>query len=321
MREPSSEWSSTSSDEGFAPPRPELVSLAARIPPNLKLGTATWACEGWAGDVYHRHYTGRQPLRRLEEYVRYPLFRSIGINSAFYERPSERVLESYARVLPSGFACVIKVWDRITARRFARNPRWGTLAGELNPDFLSAQLFTEAVHRPYTRIFRRQVPYFVFEFQAMRGADLPRPEQWATQLDEFFAALPRDARYAVELRNRELLTTQHGEVLRRHGVAHVLNSWTDMPPIGAQADLPWALAAEFTVVRALMKPGRRYEQAVQAFAPFDRVREVVPELRTDLLRVMSAAVRLSKDAVIHVNNRAEGSAPGTIRALAEALQT
>jgi len=49
--------------------------------------------------------------------------------------------------------------------------------------------------------------------------------------------LPRDFRYAVELRNPELLTDAHGAVLVRHGVAHVFNSWNEMPAIGAQLEL------------------------------------------------------------------------------------
>ncbi len=302
------------------PPRSDLVALARALPPNLMFGTATWACDGWAGEVYHRSYLGAQPRRRLEEYVRYPLFRTVGINSAFYERPSEDVLSTYARVLPPGYACIIKVWDRVTARRFIRDPRWGGLAGKLNPDFLSPTLFADAVLGPYTRIFRHHEPYFIFEFQAMRGGDLPSSAIWAEELDRFFAKIPHDFRYAVEIRNPQLLTRAHGDVLARHRLAHVFNWWTEMPPIGEQLALPWTMSASFTVVRALLKPGRRYADAVRAFQPYDRVREPSPELRADLLRLMGEASTRGIDAVIHLNNRAEGNAPGTIRALAEAWQ-
>jgi len=75
------------------------------------------------GDVYHRRYRGPEPARRLEEYTRYPLFRTVGIDSAFYDPPSEDELRSYARALPQGFPCVSKVWDRITAKRLARMRR------------------------------------------------------------------------------------------------------------------------------------------------------------------------------------------------------
>lgn len=298
-------------------PRDELAALAHQLPLNIKFGTSSWTVDGWAGDVYRRAYRGAQPAARLEEYVRYPLFRTVGINTAFYEAPAETILEAYARVLPLGYSCVVKVWDRITARRFIRDRRWADLAGQLNPDFLNAQLFLDQVLGRYARAFSRQALCFVFQFQAMRGGDLLGAAEWAERLDQFFGQLPKDYRYAVELRNAELLTDGHGEVLQRHGVAHVFNSWTEMPPIATQLHLPWTLGAEFTVARALMKPGRKYAEAVRAFEPYDRVREVLPELRRDLLRLVSEAQARRIDALIHINNRAEGNAPGTIRALTE----
>ena len=301
-----------------APPA-ALISLAQHIPPSIRFGTSTWTYDGWAGEVYHRPYRSAQPARRLEEYVRYPLFRTVGIDSAFYEPPSDEVLTAYARALPPGFPCVSKVWDRITARRLTQDPRWGNLAGQKNPDFLNADLFKDAVLGPYARAFSDHAGAFVFEFQAMRGKDQPEPAQWAEELDAFLTQLPRDFRYAVELRNRELLTAAHGAVLARHGVAHVFNSWTEMPTIGEQLELPWSFPADFTVARALLRPGRRYADAVKLFEPYDRIREPQPELRQDLLRLIAEAIRRRIEALILANNRLEGNAPGTIRALAAAL--
>jgi len=289
-------------------PSGELVELAERLPATVRFGTSTWTYDGWTGDVYHRRYRGAQPAKRLEEYVRYPLFRTVGIDSAFYEPPSEDVLRAYAHALPPGFPCVSKVWDRFTAKR---------LDGKRNPDFLNAALFKDAVLGPYDRAFRGHAGCFVFEFQAMRGADLPHPLEWADQLDGFLAQLPRDFRYAVELRNPELLTDIHGDVLRRHGVAHVFNSRTEVPPIGAQIDLTWTFPAEFTVARALLKPGRRYADAVKAFEPYDRIREPLPDLRADILRLVQEALRRRIEAFILASNRAEGNAPGTIREVAK----
>ena len=304
-------------DDVLPAPRVELADLAARVPSNIRFGTSTWTYDGWTGDVYHRHYRGVQPAKRLEEYGRYPLFRTVGIDSAFYEPLTEATLTAYANALPPGFPCVSKVWDRITARRYNQDRRWGNLGGQRNPNFLDAQLFKDAVLLPYSRAFRDHAGCFVFEFQAMRGKDLPDIGPWAEELHGFFAQLPNDFRYAVELRNPELLHDLHGAVLREHGVAHVFNSWTEMPPIGAQIDLGWTFPAGFTVARALLKPGRKYEDAVRLFEPYDRVQEPVPELRRDLMRLMAEAVRRRIEALIVVNNRAEGNAPATIRALAQ----
>ena len=68
-------------------------------------------------------------------------------------------------------------------------------------------------------------------------------------------------------------------VLREHGVAHVFNSWTRMPPIGDQLDLPGSVPGPFLVARALLRPGRTYDEAVDAFAPYDRIQEPNPKLR------------------------------------------
>lgn len=304
-------------DDVLPPPPPEVTTLAQGIPPTIRFGTSTWTYDGWRGEVYHRAYRGPQPAKRLEEYVRYPLFRTVGIDSAFYDPPSDEVLAAYAESLPPGFPCVSKVWDRITVKRFTPDARWGEFAGQPNPDFLNADLFKEAVLGPYQRAFRDHAGAFVFEFQAMRGRDLPDPLDWADRLDRFFKELPPDFRYAVELRNRELLTDIHGEVLKAHGVAHVFNAWNEMPPIGAQLDLGWTFPADFTVARVLLKPGRSYADAVKLFEPYERVQEPNPALRQDILRLMAEAVRRRIEALIVVNNRAEGNAPGTIRALAE----
>src|SRR5437879_5625553 len=126
-------------------PRADLVALARRIPSNIKFGVSTWTYDGWAGDVYHRPYRGAEPARRLEEYARYPLFGTVGIDSAYYEPPTEEALAAYARALPGGFPCVSKVWDRITAKRLDR---------QLNPDFLIVDLFKQAVLGPFARVFR-----------------------------------------------------------------------------------------------------------------------------------------------------------------------
>jgi len=291
-------------------PRADLVALGRRIPSNIKFGVSTWTYDGWAGDVYHRPYRGAEPARRLEEYARYPLFGTVGIDSAYYEPPTEEALAAYARALPGGFPCVSKVWDRITAKRLDR---------QLNPDFLNVDLFKEAVLGPFARVFRDHAGCFVFEFQPMRGRDLPGRSGWVEQLDRFLSQLPRDFRYGVELRNAELLCEDHGAVLARHGVAHVFNSWNEMPPIGEQLELPWTFPAGFTVVRALLRPGRAYADAVKLFEPYDRIRDPQPEVRQDLLHVVAEVMRRRLEALLLVNNRLEGNAPGTIRALVEAL--
>jgi hypothetical protein len=85
-----------------------------------------------------------------------------------------------------------------------------------------------------------------------------------------------------------------------------------MPPIGHQLDLPGSVSATFLVARALLRPGRTYDEAVDAFSPYDRIQDPAPHLRRDLLRLIETAVHARIPAYLLVNNRAEGSAPLTV---------
>ena len=99
------------------------------------------------------------------------------------------------------------------------------------------------------------------------------------------------------------------------GVAHVLNSWTRMPSLTDQASLP--TPAEFTVVRALLRPGRAYEDAVARFLPYDKIGEAQPETRNALRDWIRRMREERRTSYIFVNNRLEGNAPETIRSVVD----
>jgi len=297
----------------------EFERLRARIPSLVRFGTSTWNYPGWRGLVYHRDYgTRATAAKMLEEYAAFPLFGTVGIDSSYYGPPTENVLRSYAEHLPAGFPTISKVWSQITVHAFtkAQDP---ARAGKVNPDFLNPDLFLEEILEPYQRHLAANTGPFVFEFQTIAKSTGINPASFASRLDQFFNALPRDAQYGVEIRNEEFLTPMYFAVLREHGVAHVFNSWTRMPPLGHQLDLPGSVSGPFILARALLRPGRSYNEAVDAFAPYDRIREPNPKLRRDLARLVEEAVRLRIPAYLLVNNRAEGSAPLTIAAVAEML--
>jgi uncharacterized protein YecE (DUF72 family) len=297
----------------------DFPALAKRIPPLVRFGASSWNYPGWRGLVYHRTYEGKgAPARMLEEYAGFPLFRTVGIDSSFYAPPTDEVLRSYAERLPPGFPCVSKVWNQITVQTFAK-AQDPARAGQVNPDFLNPEVFLEAVYEPYRRDFADHAGPFVFEFQAIgRGSGIGASE-FADRLDHFFSALPREGQYAVEVRNEEFLTPMYFAVLREHGVAHVFTSWTRMPAIGDQLDLPGSVSGPFMVARALLRPGRTYDEAVDAFAPYDRIQDPNPELRRDLLRLIDTAVKTRIPAYLLVNNRAEGSSPLTVAEVARLL--
>ncbi len=309
-------------DDPIAPEivdRSALARLGESVPPLVRFGASSWNYPGWRGLVYHQTYKGKgASTRMLEEYATFPLFRTVGIDASFYAAPTPEILRGWAERLPAGFPCVSKVWQQLTVHTWTRaqDPR---NAGKLNPDFLDPALFIESVGEPCLTHFRANLGPLVLEFQQIPRGTRFGPQQFADRLDAFFGRLPRELSYAVEVRNEEFLTPAYFAVLREHDVAHVFSSWTRMPTMGAQLDLPGALTAPFIVARALLRPGRTYDDAVDAFSPYDRVLDSDPGVRADLVRLARLALAANVPAYILVNNRLEGSAPLTILAVAQML--
>jgi uncharacterized protein YecE (DUF72 family) len=303
----------------FSPPLEELPDfrgLADRLPPEILFGTSSWNYPGWKGLVYHQdHPKNGAAAKMLSEYVKFPLFRTIGIDSSFYAPPTPEQLQKYAQRLPPGFPCVMKVWDRFTVHTLPR-ARYGPLGGELNPDFLNADLFRSEVLDFYLAHFRDHTGPLVFEFQTISRSSGISPEDFADRLDRFLSVLPRDASYSVEIRNREFLTPAYLAVLREHNVAHVFNSLAEMPGVDEQMKLEDCRThPELCASRFLLKPGRSYNQAVNAFAPYDRIREPNPELRTTW---PASPSRGAPDTGLRAGEQpCGGSAPLTIAAIAE----
>jgi uncharacterized protein YecE (DUF72 family) len=298
--------------------RDALAAVGAAVPPLIRFGTSSWNYPGWQGLVYRQAYKGKAvSTRMLEEYARFPLFRTVGIDASFYGAPAPELLRGWAARLPSGFPCVSKVWQQLTVHTWTR-AQDPARAGGLNADFLNPDVFIQSIAEPYLLNFADNLGPLVFEFQQIPRNGLG-PQEFADRLDAFFGRLPRELSYAAEVRNEEFLTPAYFAVLRGHDVAHVFNSWTRMPPIGAQLDLPGSLTAPFVVARALLSPGRSYDEAVDAFSPYDRILEGDPAVRADLVRLAELALAANVPAYILVNNRLEGSAPFTILAVAQML--
>ncbi len=132
--------------------------------------------------------------------------------------------------------------------------------------------------------------------------------------------LPPGWRYGVEIRNRTFLHPEYFAVLARHGVAHVFSSWQDMLPLSEQLALPGSRTTPaFFGARLLLKPGRKYEEAVKAFSPYDRIKDPYPEGRAagaSLIQQARSQGGATK-GFIYVNNRFEGNALETIAAMIE----
>ena len=300
-------------------PDPVLVELASRVPKNVRFGTSSWTFRGWAGNVYRRAYPNDATFtqRSLEEYARFPLVRTVGIDRSYYSPIPESELSSYAAQLPQGFRCVTKVWQEITTYSFPRHSRWKERAGQNNPNFLSQELFRNHFFDPFSRSFDGHAGPFVFEIPP--AGSRVNPDEFAERVRHFLREAPQPAQYAFEIRDSHLLTPRYVAALREHNATHVFNSWSRMPSIEEQRKAVGDSTADFMVARLMTPPGGDYATLERAFTPFDRMKMPQPAIRQHVIQMIKNAIRFDRDIAIIVNNKLEGSSPLTIKAIIELL--
>ncbi|MBL8910358.1 MAG: DUF72 domain-containing protein [Archangium sp.] len=281
------------------------AALAAKRPPGLFLGTSSWTFPGWGGIVYRGKPTQDTLIKYgLEEYARHPLFNTVAIDRSFYAPLSPDELKRYAAQLPAGFRCVMKVWNAVTRP---------------GPQFLDPAFFNDAVLAPVDAAFRDHIGPLLFQFTPLSPSELPRPNDFAFKLDRFFSRLPKTFQYAVELRNAELMTPSYFQALTRNDVAHVFNHWERMPSVAEQLAHQGSLTGPHVVCRLLIPQGVGYEEAREAFAPFDKLQAIDLEMRAQARALWIACKTAGRSLSIIVNNKAEGSSPLTVRGLLETI--
>ncbi|HXO19516.1 MAG TPA: DUF72 domain-containing protein, partial [Thermoanaerobaculia bacterium] len=220
-------------------------------------------------------------------------------------------------VVPAGFRFLVKAHEALTLARFPDRPRYGRQRGLANPLFLDAAYAAEVVVAPYVEGLGEKGGGLVLEFAPQ---DLGEPARFAAELHAFLAGLPHGPLYAVELRNRELLTPDYAAALAAAGAVHCVNAHPRMPDVRTQATLAGiGPGAPATVVRWLLGHGQTYEEAGRRFAPFDRLQAEDPEVRRGIAELAREAAAQGRPALVTVNNVAEGSAPLSIAKLAEEI--
>lgn len=291
------------------------------LPPAIYLGTSTWAFPGWKGVVYKRSYKSQKDFtsNSLGEYATIPWFRTVCVDSFFYTPPKPETLLHYASMVPEHFRWVSKVWERITIATYPKHPRYGALAGQRNPDFLNARLLEDAVLSAYRdpQVLSRTGP-LVFQFAPFSERSM-RYAEFIERLATFLRQLPPDFEYAVEVRNRELLTREYFAALNESRVAHCFNHWNAMVPLHLQmraAAEAGGLTADFYIARLLTPLGTSYQSAEEIFEPYDKVQAPNAQMRGDVLRLVRRALSTSKRAFVTANNKAEGNSPLTMVSIA-----
>ena len=298
----------------------DIAKLASRLSARVHFGTSSWSFPGWANLVYASTYPDTALARHgLAAYAAHPLLRAVGIDRTFYAPIGEADFRTYAlqaRAVSPAFRFLVKAPMLFTGPRLRGDDgRWSD-----NEAFLDASLATAQFVLLATRGLAEMCGPLVFQFPPLGPRFTRSPARFADALAEFLLALPAPSGapfYAVEVRDPELLTHDYLAALCAGRATHCIAIHARMPSAIEQSHFWRESGSAPLVIRWSLHSGFKYEEAKERYAPFNALVDDDPAGRTQIAQLVNEAVRGDRDAYVIVNNKAEGSAPLTIRKLAE----
>ncbi len=310
-----------------APADPALQALARALPPGLRLGTSSWYFPGWSGMVWEGEYEQSVLSKHgLAAYARHPLFRAVSIDRSFYKPLTASQFAAYASQVPEDFRFTVKAPSLVADAMVRAEDGRGMQA---NPAFLDPGLAAAEFVQPALDGLGPKLGALVFQLSPLPGPLLARLPEVLERLRAMLRSLPAlrpaapDGVFAVEVRNPEFLTPAFCDVLRDAGATYCLGLHPKLPPIEDQLPLlrslwPGPLVCRWNLHRLHGAYG--YEDAKALYEPFDKRIDLDPATTATLARVIAGTTGAGQNAFVTISNKAEGSAPLTVQALAEEVQ-
>jgi uncharacterized protein YecE (DUF72 family) len=317
----------------------DIRLISAQIPATVRFGTSSWSFPGWRGLVWGDNVAAgaRGPQfseavlakKGLAAYAQHPLLRTVGVDRTHYAPVTANVLADYAATVPDHFRFLCKAHEACTLATFPGHPRYGELRNRPSPHFLDASYARDMVVAPFVEGFGAKAGTLLFQFAAQSIEQLGgSPRKFAERLYRFLRDLPplttgRDGStarpyYAVEIRQASLLTSDYAAALKSAGAVHCFNVLPGMPALSNQRSAVGEQPT--TVIRWMLAPHHSYETALEAYGDFSRLVDPDPNARRQIADMVRGAVTRKHDAMVIVNNKAEGSSPLSIVELARELR-
>jgi uncharacterized protein YecE (DUF72 family) len=298
------------------------IALAAALPPHVHLGTSTWSYPGWQGLVWAgRHSEATLSKTGLPAYAAHPLLRAVGIDRGFYRPLAASEFERHAQQVPRGFRFTVKAPSLVTDPLLRGDDGRGH---EPNPLFLDAATALEHFIEPAYEGLGATLGALVFQISPLPGPMLARMNEQFDKLHALLLALPRPTRgvLAVEVRDAAWLTPDLVALLRDTGARYCLGLHPKLPPLAEQLPLlramwPGPLVGRWNLNRLHGPYG--YENAEKRYGEFDTLLDPDPDTRAELARVIRGTASAGQEVLVTISNKAEGSAPLSVRALAQAI--
>lgn len=322
---PASRPKAKSTAIGATPPDQAVLDLAADVSPHLHLGTSSWSFPGWKGLVWDGDHAESSLSRHgLTAYAQHPLLRCVSLDRSFYRPLSASQYAVYAAQVPEHFRFVVKAPSLVTDALVRAEDGRGM---QSNPAFLDPELAVSEFVQPALEGLGAKIGALVFQISPLPASWLARIPELLDRLATMLAALPAldsapGATVAIEVRDKQFLTPEFAAVLKKARAAYCLGLHAKMPPVEEQLPLlramwPGPLVCRWNLHRKHGAYG--YEEAKGLYEPFDRLLDPDPETRNVLARVIAATTAAGFPAFVTINNKAEGSAPLSVRELAKAV--
>jgi uncharacterized protein YecE (DUF72 family) len=189
--------------------------------PGMYLGTSSFTAAGWEGTFYPK---GMRSADYLAFYAEH--FSTVEVDSTFYGCPSARTVGNWAARTPEGFLFSVKVPQIITHEK--------------------ALVDCDAEFDEFVKTMELLGPKLgpmVFQFPLFDRWKFTKRDGFLAVLAPFLKKLPKERKFAIEIRNESWLDGRFADVLREHNVALVLTDTSFVPR-------PWEMKEQFDLVTA-----------------------------------------------------------------------
>ena len=257
------------------------------FPANLLVGTSSWSSSDWLGPFYPANL---KPGQFIEAYAR--IFPAVEIDSTYYSIPPPHVVANWREKTPPGFIFTAKIPGAITHEKVLKDCQAEFTQFLKNISLLGDRLGPLLLQFPY---FNRNA--------------FPSREPFERLLKPFLAALPKEFKFALEIRNKNWLSWDFLELLREHQVAFALVAQAWMPPIDTLAKALDLVTSDFAYARfigdrkAIEAKTKRWDKLIE---------DKTPEMSiwvNELKKITDKGVK----TYAFFNNHYAGFAPGSVK--------
>jgi uncharacterized protein YecE (DUF72 family) len=257
------------------------------------IGTSAFSAKGWVGTFYPK---GTQPREFLAYYA--SQFKTVELDTTYYAIPVPSMVEGWKQRTPEGFLFSAKMPQVITHEKLLVD-----CDDELKKFLCAVSLLGE-------KLGPILVQFSYFNKSAFRSQ-----KEFVARLEPFLEKLPREFRFAVEIRNKEWIDRRFLDLLRRSNTAFVLTDQSRLPrPWELPADLD-VITADFSYIR-LLGDRKAIEAQTQTWSRVIVDRD--EELRR-WVRLVETIRRRVRHVFLYANNHYQGYSPATVEKVLEFL--